>query len=396
MNHFERSEKVTIENGELVRTVTGTVKNFSMEVAKIYESGKCMVRNIEPTPLNGWCMAIPGQRYSGGGWSKSYIAEIDPWWEFKGSHEGLSYYCYPDENDKETILSKYPDFKYVLKKAKLTNNEIFKALPIWKKNPSAFEALVSQGWKVLAFNTRTYSAKDKASIINFVRSHPDDNGLTLNDIRVCIQNRIEPEQLKPWKRSNGCNYRAGYLTYPEWVYLGNRPHSTYIEYMNMAKECGHDMKDPYWHFPKNLKKAHDKVMKEVMNVRAIKKAEEMKAKNEQYFSIVKKLVSKKLESRGLSVFVPRDVQTIARQAEALHQCLIAADYVGKVVSNKCILVFVEYKGEPLATAELVRKGKKFKLGQFYGDERKRDFEAPKRAKNALKKWIETFNIRMVA
>ena len=395
MNQFEMTERVELEEGELVRIVTAHAKDCIMDVAKIYESGKCLMRNISPTPLNGWCIEIPGQHYRGNAWNGPYIGRLDPWWEYNGQHDGLSYNM-PSEHDKSVILAKYPDFKWVMKKSSLTVCKIFKALPIWKKNPSAFEALISQGWDVLAFNKNTYKAKDKREILEFIRSHADEKYMTLNDIRVCIKNSIEPDQLRMWKFDNRSSRWTGYLTYPEWKWLDGRSRSMYRDYKQMAKECGHDLKDPYWHYPKDLRKAHDKVMKEVANVRALKQVKEMKAKQEEYIRVVKNLLSKKLESRGCTVYVPDCVETIARQAEILHQCLVRCDYIGKVIQKKIVLVFVAYKGEPLATAELLRKGKKFKLGQFYGDEQKADCKAPRRAKTALNKWIETYNIKLVA
>ena len=47
MTRFEREEALTIEDGQLVRVVTGKVGKFAMDVAKIYEDGRVYVRNID-------------------------------------------------------------------------------------------------------------------------------------------------------------------------------------------------------------------------------------------------------------------------------------------------------------------------------------------------------------
>ena len=65
-----------------------------------------------------------------------------------------------------------------------------------------------------------------------------------------------------------------------------------------------------------------------------------------------------------------------RQAEALKQCLVSADYIGKVIKGECVLVFVRFRGRPVATAEILPGGK---LGQFYGNEADRNRCKPTKA-----------------
>ena len=398
MTRFIREEELTIEKGQLVRIVTGRVGSFAMEVAKIYEDGRVYLRNIECRTISGWVMDVPGRTYHEMFYGTPYTAKLEPWYKYNGMCEGLSYHIVQDE-DERVIYELYPGFKWVINKAdkRFNTNDLFKLLPLWKKYPSQVEALVAGGFYALALNSKTYTAKDKKQILGWLREHQEEGRLaTLNDIRVMVRENIDHAELNMWKIDNNACRWTGYLTYKEWKWLDNRSRSMYRDYKEMAKEVGHDLKDPYWHFPKDLKKAHDKVMREVENIRAMKKAEELKKKQTDYIATIKRFLGKTYKGRGVEVFVPDNVQQIEKQAKALHQCLIANNYIDKVIKKEIVLVFVMENGESLATAELICKGRKFELGQFYGDEAKENCNAPRKAQTALKKWAELHKIRMVA
>jgi hypothetical protein len=58
------------------------------------------------------------------------------------------------------------------------------------------------------------------------------------------------------------------FSYESYKYLTSRrikpgDREIYRDYIAMAKECGHNIMDKYWYAPKNLHKAHEKVMAEV-------------------------------------------------------------------------------------------------------------------------------------
>ena len=76
MTRFIREEELTIENGQLVRIVTGRVGTFAMEVAKIYEDGRVYLRNIECRPIAGWVMDVPGRTYHELFYGTPYTAKL--------------------------------------------------------------------------------------------------------------------------------------------------------------------------------------------------------------------------------------------------------------------------------------------------------------------------------
>ena len=113
--------------------------------------------------------------------------------------------------------------------------------------------------------------------------------------------------------------------------------------------------------------------------------EELKKKQEAYSKAIKKYLSSGKEIDGYSVYVPDDVLDINYQAEYLHQCLITADYIEKVIDKHCVLVFIRKNKKPVATVELLPRKK---IGQFYANELDRKNCLPtEEVKEVFNKWL---------
>lgn len=156
-------------------------------------------------------------------------------------------------------------------------------------------------------------------------------------------------------------------------------------YKKMARRAGHDFSEAYWYKPKNLKAMHDRVMDECRNLDAIEFLGKNEKRQKQYLKAVgKRNLAKVIDENQWKVYVPESIADIKMQAETLHQCLISCDYIGKCISRKCILVFIRYRGRPVATAE-IKPGNV--LGQFYGDERAKNIYPSATAKKKLEMWM---------
>ena len=116
----------------------------------------------------------------------------------------------------------------------------------------------------------------------------------------------------------------------------------------------------------------------------------------RYTKAVQKFMGKTLEMDNLKVFVPEKIADYEHQADVLHQCIVENGYYEKVADKDCVLVFITKENEPYATAELIKKGRKFKLGQFYGDEDLEDYEAKPDAVNALNIWAKTYKLNIAS
>lgn len=393
MHRFDCEERVVLENGVLCRIVTacgtGKFKGRSMDVAKIYEDGRQLCRNIQCQPIAGWCISWPGEReqkcYGGGYYGKPYVAIVEPYSKPYGDISGCSW-GRPDVESKKAFVKKYPEFKWILKKSELSNREYFHLLPYWKKYPREIELLLAAGYRTLALDGRLWRVTDekRMAVLEWIRAHRSVVDFPcLDGIFACIKYGCTYGQWCEYRAETG---RDSWVPYDVFRWLKDtikRNRSLWAElrqyrdYADMAEEAGHDLRDRYWRFPKSLKRAHDKVMAEVANLRAAKKAKELRQKGIKYLEAVKGWVGKVLDlGNGWKVYIPETTEDIVRQAEALKQCLVSADYIGKCIDGKCVLVFVRYRERPVATAEILPGGK---LGQFYGNEADRSRCKPTKA-----------------
>ena len=87
----------------------------------------------------------------------------------------------------------------------------------------------------------------------------------------------------------------------------------YSDYLRMAKEVGHDIKDPYWKIPYDLKKFHDKVFAENKAIKAAKnKDNEVKME-----MLLGDMLKFNTEIDGYQIFIPADYATISKQCDVL-------------------------------------------------------------------------------
>ena len=166
----------------------------------------------------------------------------------------------------------------------------------------------------------------------------------------------------------------------------------------MSEYCGHDMKEDYWKYPKSIKKAHDKVMKQykfVIEAEAIAakkaRAREARAKERNFKKFAGEFCKSVSTACGLVAYIPQTFGKVSDHAKALHQCLTYADYTGKMAKRDCLLVFVaDVAGHSVATAEIAPNGK---IVQFYADEDREEVEQMKptaEAQIVVDKWLKDF------
>ena len=402
MHKFDREERVILENGTLCRVVTaigtGKFKGKRLVAAKIYEDGRMLFRNIDCRMYAGWCISWPGVEYDEDYYNYSYVGKLEKFQETTADISGCSLEK-PTDEDKAAYIGKYPGFRWVIAKSDLTNLDYFHLLPYWKRHPHEIELLLANGYTRLALDGRLWHATEatRRAVLGWLRSNREEgfSNFKLDGILCCIKYGCTYAQWYEYNIETNRYTRVDYDVY-RWLKENiKRNHSLYSklrqyrDYAKMAKEAGHDMNDRYWRFPKILKRAHDKVMRECGNIRAMKKAEELRQKGEMYAKAVSKWIGKNIViGNGWRVYVPESTEDIVKQAEALKQCLVSCDYIGKCIKGQCVLVFVRYRDRPVATAEILPDGK---LRQFYGNEANRNSCAPtKAAKEAMAAWQAKF------
>lgn len=398
MHRFLKEDRITIERGLIVRIVNarpvGNEIHEDVDVYKETETGMEYVRNLMMSIYCGYMVDFPDENFSG----KRRNTDR---WSTPSVNIGKTVFdtdFYLSDSERSLILSKYPDFKWVLAKWDGTKSQIMKVLQIWRKHKE-IEFPLSLGYYGIAINKNFYKSGNKDVIRYLVKNKPSQS-ISLVDIQMILRRGIDEKELDKYKSFCWCVNRK--VAYDEFKYLekidmaDSRGYEIYSDYKKMAKNAGHNMKDAYWLYPKNLHDAHKKVMKEMerikkMQMRAQKEKEkkEREEKNRQYMERIKNYTRLNSVIGGYSIYVPETTEDWLVQAKSLHQCIVAADYMGKVADGKCLIVFIRKEGKPIATAEVHKNGT---LGQFYADELDRNDCLPKEdVMVAMNKWLNKFN-----
>lgn len=309
------------------------------------------------------------------------------------------------------ILKVHPEFKWTLQKAGYVSRaSVMNLLVDWLRNPKV-ELLAGLKMYNLIGN-KTYERMtlwNKKRVLKFIRENEKAKYWPLNKIMFVLNGRGDENDYKEWNEvrdDNGklveykwfCKYRNK-LKNDKYGWIVHPLLNLYRDYLEMAKYVGHDIKDDYWKYPADIKKAHDKVMAEYNNVKEAERiankkklAKEERDKTKNYRKVVAEMVGAVATRSGLKAYIPMDYREIQRQAHELHQCLVSGGYYGLMASRKLMLVFIaDAEGKPVATAEIMPN---LKIGQFYADQHGQDIETmrPKDdAKAVLDEWMSKYS-----
>lgn len=129
------------------------------------------------------------------------------------------------------------------------------------------------------------------------------------------------------------------------------PTDIYIDYLNMAKELGWDLRSEFVLFPKDVRKSHDVAVK-LFN-----------AKKDEIRDVSLKKVASVQRERfgfamgGMAIVVPETSKAIADEGIALHHCV--GTYIDRVCQGSTNILFVRMLGEtdkPFYTMEVSKNG----------------------------------------
>lgn len=382
MHYFDRSQRVKVLRGKLVREVYAVPKGRSdvpFAVFREWEDGHRESRNIYYAGIPGWLYVSPddiedGQRYGADSWAP-------------GGPKNDVCGDLLQETDVETIEAAHPEFLWCLRKAVAAGYdgaEIFALLRAFGEAP-AVELLVAAGQKRLALSRRfrRLSRHLQRRVISWCQANGD---YSLECALGCLKYGCAPSEWNEWRHLQKVGFCYDMFDYcvKRQVYVRE-----YMEYFRAAESVGKNLSDPYWRFPSDFPARRRTVERIVAN----RKAAETKIKRKALLAIAGRYSSGIFGK--MHVYVPGTYAEFRRQAENLHQCLIDMDYPSQVVAGECVLVFMaDDQGRPLATAELIPMGKGYEVGQFYGDESKDDYLAGEDEKAALKAWAKANKVKL--
>lgn len=415
-------DRLELEDGKIVRIVKAVYdrnKKYSeIDIYKEDEDGNSWERNLYHSCWGGYCVAFPGlpRNVSVNSWYYDpSIADTEEWTlRDKRSSIGWSKTKITTEERGLVIMYHY-DFKYVFKKYDFKNlREMMDKLIVWKQHPE-IELMLAAGFEKLAMCKSLYrlKAENKKAVLKFCRNNPDACNLTFREIRACmkIENpdvMIRYFQTVPaynrlgWTRETYKYY--GLIAYEDFKYLDRKGLAStegvnlYSDYLRMLNNSNHDSNSEYWKYPANLRKQHDKLVEEERIERETRqrmeeerKKRETEKRDSDFQKVCKKYAKYNRVVDDYNIYISNNFDDWKKQADALHQCIVYADYMSKVAHRECLIFFIRKNDEPIATAEIL-PGKK--LGQFYGNEIDRNNCKPSEEVTAIfNKWFETIKVK---
>lgn len=268
------------------------------------------------------------------------------------------------------------------------NLDLYKVLRVWMQHKD-MEYVVAAGQWQLGLNKSFWklSESKKKQVINWIRANGKSKyqytlGYILDDIKG----------MDHLLRAVAQNHKFPYGVTPEYFneqmeQCGFNPENKMRDYYRMCRELKKDLTDKYWLMPKDLFKAHDKVMKEIEALEEARKKEQIKTMNEQICKRYKKYRKFNFSEGKYTISIPKTEEEIMHQAKILSQCLITAKYDKKFANGEIILVFIKKDEVPIATMEVVGK----KIKQFYADEGNKENCRPSPKIRALgEQWLENY------
>lgn len=409
--------RVAIENGYTYRIIraeyginpeTQEVK-YSLDVFReCLETGLCQARNVTYGYIGGWLVNFPSERVKIPYTNQRKTMELEEWWEID-NYGGFAY----SENEmdieevKDNILQVHPELKYLMKKLDIDTQfqyrKLFEIIRTYWKHPEC-ETLMQLGFYKLALNESLYKlSKPKLKQVlqcvqTMTKREKINYDLSLKDIQLYAKHHKEEMSFDEWYTFYCWNDRFSkfamtfdYITY-KYCIKKNISKYEYNDYLQMAKKIGHNVEDPYWKYPNDFRKFHDKVMEQQ------KALEISKYVIQQDFlkEILKPMLKFNKQINGYDVFMSVDAKEWQLTCDTLYQCLLRNGYMKKVIMQETLIVFIWKDGIPQATAEISYNKQ---IEQFYGDEsghsRGESCKPSEEVEAVLNEWLKEFKPKKV-
>lgn len=199
----------------------------------------------------------------------------------------------------------------------------------------------------------------------------------LETVEKCVQLHLTEERLFDYAKYASFERLLAYIcrrTYGNSLELRGFV-SSWIDYLKWCEELEYDLCDPYYLFPENFAREHDRVYREYQNNRQkIEKKKQAKIRREATARLKK--ASRQLGdiSNGrLQIVVPQKAEDIVEEGKKLHHCV--AGYIPSVANGSTLILFLRKReaiNKPFRTLEW--KNGNFEQCQGYSNREKSDKE----------------------
>ena len=421
------ADRIVYEDGYIWRVLNASWHDrkhscwYDIDVYKENDAGEAFSQNLYTSMWGSYAVAFPGLPINpnrNSYWYSEAIAEEEGYSQDRarrliGGSDPIT------QAEKDIICDLYPDFVYMFQKWNFrSKREVMDKLIIWLEHKE-LELVLQAGFEYVGMNKNFWrlTEENRKATCLFMRQNPQFKNLTLQELRQAMKADSPKEYgeylmaVPSYHRST--NNRAYYpaISYQDYKYLlkvqkktkkpkgltnsmwFNELMGEYQDYMHMLYRSEHDSKDEYWLYPSDLHAFHEKLVEEERLKREaeelaekLRREEEMRKKQALLKAISKKYKGLDKIVDGYSIFITSDFEEWKRQAEKLHQCIVAAGYYQKMADQKSTIVFIQKDGEPMATAEISQAGK---ILQFYANELDRnDCKPSEEIQTAFNKWLD--------
>ena len=175
--------------------------------------------------------------------------------------------------------------------------------------------------------------------------------------------------------------------------------TTYADYISMRLELGYDMTNTVYQQPRNLRKAHERMLIERDKEKMDKRMDEVKAKYPGIRSGYKKLRKRYLyEDEEYLIRPARSAEEIVMEGRILHHCVGGDNYLRKYNDGISYILMLRRKMDqesPYITVEI--DGNQPRIMQWYGEgDRKPDERNMQRWLNDYIKYLKSEETAKIA
>ena len=280
----------------------------------------------------------------------------------------------------ETFLKKavaYPQIEMLLKMGHygFAADFIYRHVPYSvnasEKKPHRFFGIQPEEWRFLLqrglnkdelammqhLNEHKISYKQRIELFLWCRQHDVESYL----VHTALQ-RTTPAKMMGYVQKQYALLKDSRTSHGQSRYVGLKEIlREYGDYLRLCQCEDCNMKDSIILFPKNVKKAHDRLIKRI-------KVREDKAKQEKFQRVLEHLGHQlDFEYEGLAIMQPARMEDLVAEGKALSHCV--GGYIDSMADNRCVILFIRRKAElekPFYTVEVqndqVRQVKGFKNG----------------------------------
>ena len=163
----------------------------------------------------------------------------------------------------------------------------------------------------------------------------------------------------------------------------------YLDYLSMREKLGYDLSNTVYQQPRDLGKAHDKMVAELNQKKQDERLKEVKEKFPKIRKNYRKLRKEFLyEDNNYIIRPARSAEEIVMEGRILHHCVGGDTYLDKHNEGKSYILLLRFKKDPEIPYITVEITPEYKILQWYGAHDKKPDE------ENMRMWLNSYVTRL--